>query len=154
MAEHLDAHRGSRRAADVLLFDGAVDMGHLPQVELAGEDNDVGKLGIELQGLNVGDVELRGEMDFLTDLAAIDEDGDVGGDDGGDAGIVGGVADAVHEFDVFVVDDGVDRQITLDTVFATHGGDFSQVVNGETIGRMCPHIEGFDAEIDGVGASF
>ena len=91
-------------------------------------------------------------MYFLTDLAAIDEDGDVGSDDGGDAGIVGGVADTVHEFEVFVVDDGVDRQITLDAVFSTHGGDFSQVVNGETIGRMCPHIEGFDAEIDGVGA--
>ena len=150
VAEHLDAHQLSAGAADVFVDDVAVDFLHLFQVELACQDDDVGEAGVEAQGLDIGDVELRGEVDFLSDAVAVVHDGDVGGDDGRDARLACGVADVAHEGDVFVVDDGVDGEVALHAVRVAGGGYLAQVVDGERAGRAGTHVEVLDAEVDGV----
>ena len=62
MTEHLDAHQLAAGTADVLLHYLAVYVGHLVHVQLAGQHHHIGKLSVELQGLDVRDVQLRGEV--------------------------------------------------------------------------------------------
>ena len=151
VAEHLDAHGAAGGSAEVFADDAAVDLRHLVQVEFARQHHDVGIAGIEAQGLGVGDVELGGEVHLLPDVVAVGQDGHVGGDDGRDAGGPGGVADAAHQGQVVLVDDGVDGEVTLHPRCLTAGDDVGQVGHGEAAGGVGPHVEGFDAEIDGVG---
>ena len=130
--------------------DGAVNLRHLLQVQLAGQHDDVGELGVEAQGLGVRDVELGAEVHLLSDAAGVGHDGHVGGDDGGDARLVGGVDDGAHQRDVLVVDDGVDGEVALHAVFATGAGYLLQVVYAERAGRAGAHVQVLDAEVDGV----
>ena len=87
-------------------------------------------------------------MHFLPNAATIAHHGHVAGNDGGDTGLVGSVANAVHKFDVLVVNDGVHRQVALHTLHFTLPGNVAQVVNGKPARAVCPHIQGFDAEVN------
>ena len=71
VAEHLDAYELALGSADVLLLYLAIDGCHLVHIEFAGKHHDIGKLGIEAQRLNVGDIELGGEMHLYADAVAI-----------------------------------------------------------------------------------
>ena len=62
-----------------------------------------------------------------------------------------GVADASHEFQVLVVDDGIDGKVALHAVRVAGGGNLLQVVHGEGVGGVCPHVKVLDAEVDGIG---
>ena len=85
VAKHFEAYGLAFRASDVALADGPMDGADLIQIELAGQDGHVGKAGVEGQGFDVGDVELGGEVDLLTDVGGIVHGGHVGGDNGRDA---------------------------------------------------------------------
>ena len=132
-------------------MDGLVDMAHLVHIELARQYGHVGKLGVEAQGLDVGDVELGGEVDLQADLPAVAHHGHVGGNDGRDTRLARRIEYLAHRGEVVVVDDRVDREVGLDLVLGADGDDLPQVANVEVIGRMGPHVEPAHAEIDGVG---
>ena len=87
-------------------------------------------------------------MHFLPNAATIAHHGHVAGNDGGDTGLVGSVANALHEFDVLVVNDGVHRQVALHALHFTLSGNVAQVVYGKPTGTVRPHIQGFDAEVN------
>ena len=150
VAEHLDADALTRRAADILLADVAVDFRYLLQIQFTRQHNHIGKLGIEAQGLDITDVELGAEVYFLPYLAGVGHHGHVGGDDGRDAGLLGGTHDGTHQGDVLVVDDGVHGEVALHAVLVARTGYFAQVVDGERIGRTGTHVQVLDAEVDGV----
>ena len=82
VAKHFEAYGLAFRASDVALADGPMDGADLVQIELAGQDGHVGKAGVEGEGFDVGDVELGGEVDLLTDVGGIAHGGHVGGDNG------------------------------------------------------------------------
>ena len=77
----------------------------------------------------------------------------VGGYDGGDASLVRGIADGLHQFKVFVVDNRIDGQVGFHTARCTLRGDVAQVGKGEFARGMGAHIQCLNAEIDGVGSS-
>ena len=85
MAEHLNAHGLARGARDALAVDRGADVRHLPQRQLAREHDDVGKLRVKAQSLDVRDVELRREVHLDAELPAALHDRNVGCDDGRDA---------------------------------------------------------------------
>ena len=153
MAEHLDAHTLSAWSAHILLFYLPGNLGHLCEIELTCQHHHIGKLCIEFQRLYITDVELGGEMHFLTDAAAVVHHGDITGDNGSDARLVCGIDDGVHGVDVLAVDDGVDGEVGLDAMSLALGGDMPEVVDGERVGGVGTHVELSDAEIHGVGTS-
>ena len=152
VAEHLDADGLPHRPADVPCQDLSVYLLYLLHVQFARQDGDVCKLCIELQGIDVRDVQLRGEVYLYARLPAIHHHRHVAGDDGGDAGGLGGIDDAVHRLDIFAVDDGIHRQIGLDALCLARPGNLLEVVDGEVVGRVGTHIQLPDAEVHGVGS--
>ena len=131
VAEHLDADLLARRAADMFGLHLAVDLGHLVHVQLTRQHHDIGKLSIEAQGPDIGDVELGGEVYLLSHAVTIGHHSHIAGNDGRDARLMGCVDDLVHQGDILTIDDGVDREIALDAMLLTGGGHFLQVVDGE-----------------------
>ncbi len=91
-------------------------------------------------------------MHLLPDGVAIVHHGHIAGDDCRDAGLLGGIDNLVHQRDVLVVDDGVDRQIGLYTMTVALAGYVAQVVDGKRAGRMGAHVQLLDAEIHRVGS--
>ena len=134
VAEHLYAHGLAAGSADGLLGYLAVDVGHLVEVELACEHHHIGEMGVETQGFDVGDVELRGQVNLHSNLAAVGHNGHVAGYHRRDMGFEGGIDDGSHHADVVVVDDGVDGEIGLDAVGVARGGYEVEVVDGEVVG--------------------
>ena len=151
MAEHFDADEFALGATDVLFFNLSVDVGHLFHIQFARQHDHIGKACVEFQGIDVRDIELRGEVNLYTHLVAVGHHGYVAGDNGTDSSLFGGIDNLVHRTEVFAIDDGIDRQIALDVMFGARGGNLPQVVDGEMIGRMRPHVELTDAEINRVG---
>jgi hypothetical protein len=90
-------------------------------------------------------------MNFLSDASGIAHHGHVGGDDGGDTCLVSSIDDAMHELHIFVVDDGVHREIGMYMMFVAGLRYLAQIVDSERVCRVRPHIESSDAEIYGVG---
>ena len=151
MAEHFYAHEVAARAGDVLLFNLLMNVGHLLHVEFARQYHHVGKLGVKLQGLDVANIELRGEVHLHSLLAAVVHHRHIRGDDGRDAGFCGGIDDAAHVGQVTVVDKGVHREVGFHTLLIASLGDFAQILDIEVVGTVGAHIELPDTEIHGVG---
>ena len=152
MAEHLNAHGLARGARDALAVDRGADVRHLPQRQLAREHDDVGKLRVKAQSLDVRDVELRREVHLDAELPAALHDRNVGCDDGRDARGLRGRDDFAHGGKVTVVDDGVDGEVAFDAMLAAEGRDLIQVVDREAARRVRSHVERTDPEVDAVGA--
>jgi len=108
----------------------------LVHVEFTGQHAHVGKPGIELQGLYIGDIELGGEVHLHAHLTAIGHYGHVGGNDGRHAGLLGGIYDLPHGVEVLVVDNGVDGEIALDAVLVAGLGNLVQVVDIKVVGTV------------------
>ena len=121
VTEHLDTNLLARRTTDMLGLYLSIDLGHLLHVQLAGEHNDIGKLSVEAQRLDVGDVQLCGEMHLLPHPITIGHNGHVGSYHGRDTRLFGSIDDLVHQRDVLTIDDGVHRQVTLDAMLTTGG---------------------------------
>ena len=153
VAEHLYPYELAPRAADLLALDDVVDVAHLGEIEFTSQHHDVGKAGVEAEGLGVADVELRAEVYLLPDGVAVAHHGHVAGDDGRDAGVVGGIDNLAHERHVLVVDDGVDGEVALNAVCGGSGGYLAEVAEGEGAGRAGTHVQVAYAEVDAVGTS-
>ena len=151
MTEHLDAHGLSMWTTDILLHYLPVYLRHLVEVQLAGQHHHIGKVGIEAQGLDIGNIELGGEVYLLPYLGAVGHHRHIGGDDGADASLVCGIHHLPHRGHVAIVDDGVEGEIRLDAMFITCQGNLLQVVDGEGISGVRPHVELSDAEIHSIG---
>ena len=136
VAEHLDAHQLALRSADVLLLYLLEDVSHLVHVQLARQDNNVGKLSVELQSLGVADVELRREVNLYAHLTAVAHNSHVGSYHRRDASLLRRVDDLVHQLHILVVDDGVHGEIALHAVLCADGCYLVQVLNSEMVGRM------------------
>ena len=111
------------RTADILFAYAFINCGHLLQFQLAGENYDVGKLSVEPQCFDVRDIELGGEVYLLLNLLAVLQHSHIAGYDGGDGSFLGRIADRAHQGQVFTIDDGVDREVTLYSGLIAFGGN-------------------------------
>ena len=150
MGEHLDTDGLTSRTDDGLLDDRLMDGSDLIHIQLTCQDHDVGELCVEAQRLDVGDIELGGEVDFDTDTTCVEHRGDVGSDDSRDVSILRRVDDLAHELKVFVVDDRIDGEIALDIMLTADRRDLIEVFGGEVIRTLRAHVEAFDTEVYGV----
>ena len=133
MGEHLDTDGLTSRADDGLFDDRLMDGSDLVHIQLTCQDHDVSELRVEAQRLDVGDIELGGEVDFDTDTTRVEHGRDVGSNDSRDVGSLRRVDDLTHECKVFVVDDRIDGEIALDVVLAADRRDLMEVFGGEVI---------------------
>ena len=145
-----DPDRLAGRAADVLTYDGVVDLPDLIEIEFAGQHDDIGKLGVETQGFGIGDRQLRGDMDFQTDFAAVHYRRHVGSDDrvhscGG--GCIQGLA---HRLEILLIEDYVEGHVALDPGLAADAHDLGKVFRAEIVCRVAAHIQMPHPEVDGV----
>ena len=124
------------------------------EVQFARQHGHIGITGIEAQGLDVGDIELGGEMHLLPYFATINQHCHIRSYHGGNAGLERSITDATHHHHIIVVNNGVHREISLHSPLGAHGGYLAQVGYGETTGRMGTHIETLDAEIHRIGTGF
>ena len=150
MGEHFDPHGFARGAADALLRDLAGDVGHLLEIQFAGEHHHVGPLGVELHGLTVGDVALGRDVDFDPRAVGVEDRRKVGGDDCIDPFAAGCVDQPVGVVQLLVVEDRIDREVAFDAGPFRDADDPAQVFDGEVRRRAGPHVELPDPEIDGV----
>ena len=111
MAEHLDAYEFAARSCDMLLFYLLVDGANLVHIELACQDHNIGKLGVEAQCLNIGDVELGREVNLHIPLAAIGHHRHVAGDDSRYFCLGSSIDNGTHGVKVFTVDNGIDGEV-------------------------------------------
>ena len=70
-----------------------------------------------------------------------------------DAGLARRLEQLAHRFQVFVIEGYVDRQIALDARLAAYPAHLGKVFHRKIVGRMRPHIQIADAEINRVGAA-
>ena len=77
VAKHLNLDRLPARAADSLADDGGVYLLDLVKVKLAREHYGVGKLRVESNGLNIGNVGLSGDVDFHSPRPRIEDGGNI-----------------------------------------------------------------------------
>ena len=126
-------------------------MFHLGHCKLSGQHANVGKLGVELQGLHVRDVELGRQMHLHAHLTAVGHNGHIGSDDSTDARYASGINDLSHGIEVVIVNDGVDRQISLHVVLLADGNNVVQIIEREVIGAVRPHVELPHTEVYRVG---
>ena len=73
-------------------------------------------------------------------------------DAGGDRSGLGSIDDFAHQAQVFVIDNGIDREVALHAVVTADRGNLMEVFGGEVVGTLGAHIEAFDTEVDGVCA--
>ena len=140
----------------MLLDDVTVDVSHLLHVQFTGQHNDIGKLRIKAQCLNIRDVQLRRKVNFHWKwevASTILHDGHVTGDDGRNTGLAGRIDDVVHLRDVLAIDDSVHRQVRLHAMLTADGRNITEVVDGKCRRRPSTHVQFLDAEVDRVGTS-
>ena len=152
MTEHLYAHQLTTGATDMLFLNLTIDLGHLVHTQLTGQHHHIGKLCVELQGLNIRDVQLGREVHLHTHLATVGHHGDVASNDGRYLCLDGSIHNLMHGLDILTIDDGVHSEIGLHASLITGGGDIAQVINRKVIGRMGAHVQLLHAKIHGIGS--
>ena len=68
-----------------------------------------------------------------------------------DSGFLGCIDNGMHQWNIFIIDNRVDRQVTFHPVFITRTGDLPQIINRKRIGRTGTHVQVFYTEIDRIG---
>ena len=131
----------------MFVLNTTINLCHLTDIKFACQDNHIGKLRIEAQGLYVGDVELRAEMHLKAYLATIGHHSHIAGNDSTDVCLQSCIEDTAHERQVLSINNGIDCQITLHATASAFGSYAMQVINSEGTSRMCPHIEILYTEI-------
>ena len=77
MNEHFEADQPARRPRDILLPDFIGYFMNPPQVHFPGHDHHIGKPGIKLHRLKIGDVDLSRNMHLHSDRPGIQNDRDI-----------------------------------------------------------------------------
>ena len=153
VTEHLDAHRLTTRATDMLILNMLKDLSHLLHLQFTSQHHHISKLGVELQGFRIRDIQLGAQMHLLPHPAAILHHRHVAGNHGRDTRLLSCINNLTHQFQVFLVNNSIDSEIAFDTLGGTRGSYFVQIIDGERRGRMGSHVQFLDAEIDRVGPS-
>src|SRR5574344_1806340 len=92
-------------------------------------------------------------MDLLAYLAAILHNGYIAGYYGTYTCLVGCINNLTHKRNIFLVDDGINSKITLQSVFMTRCGNLLQVGHCERVSRMSTHIQLLNAEVNTISSS-
>ena len=147
VSEHLYTHKLTGRALDAVPQDGLVNILHLVQIQFPGQDDHIRKLGIEAQRLHIGYAQLRGDMHLHTYLTAVHYRSHIRSDDRVHAGRLRRVQCPVRRFNVFLIKDNVQCQVSLDAILPAYSDNLRQILRLEIIGRMRTHIQIADPEI-------
>ena len=161
MAEHLNTHRLTHRTFNAFLLDCIIDLAHLFQVQFTRQYYHIGKLRIKLQGFSIADIQLSRQMYLLSHLVTVSHHSHIGSNHGTHApadfgfkcvgnGFLGCIHNLAHQFDVLIIDDRIDGQVTLYPMFITHLCDLTQIINSKRAGRTGAHIQTLNAKIDGI----
>ena len=153
VAKHLNAYQLTAWTSDVLLLYLSVYLRHLIHVEFSGQYHHVGKLGIEAQGLDVGDVELSREMHLHALLSAVSHNRYIAGYHRRDASLACRIYDGAHGVEILAIYYGIYGEVRFYIVFVADSSNLLQVVNGEVVGGVRSHVELSDAEVHRVGTS-
>ena len=135
----------------MLLLDVAVDRRHLIHIQFACQHHHIGELRVELERFSIGDIELGGQMHFLSDAVGVLHDRNIGSDNGIDTDGVRRIHYLAHQRQILGVHDRIDRQVGLHARLAAYRHDVRQIGSGEVRRRAGTHIEVLDAEIDARG---
>ena len=153
VAKHLDAHLVAVRTAHIVFHDSLVHRLHLVHVEFARQHLHISPLGVVAHRLAVAHVHLRGNMHLHINGAGVENGGHVAGDDCRHFCLFRRIHDAVHIFNVFLVDDSVHGEVALHVVLLAPSRYGVQVVEGEVHARTAAHVQILNAEVDGVGTA-
>ena len=113
MGEHLYLHTPSGWPAYILAVNDSLDFLDLVEGQFPCQNNHVRKLGIETQGLGIGNAQLSGNVHLKADLAGIDYGRHVRCNDCRDACFSGCPESLAHIFQVFVVEDNIECKVSL-----------------------------------------
>ena len=134
VTEHLYPHQFAHRTLNLLFLDSFIDFPYLFQVQFTRQYHYIGKLRIELQCLHVTDVQLGRKVYFLPHLIAVSHHRYIGGNHRADTGFLGRIDNPTHQFQVFIINNGVDGEVTLHSVFVTDTGYLPQIIDGKRAG--------------------
>ena len=109
----------------MLLFYLTVDFCHLVHTKLTGKHHHISKLGIELQGFHIGDIQLCAEMHLHPLLTTVGHHRDIAGNDGRYLCLNGRIHDLMHRLDILTIDNRIHGEISLHACLITSGSDFT-----------------------------
>ena len=136
MTEHLNAHLLAAGAADMLLLYLTVDVSHLLHLQLTGQHHHIGKLGVELQSLDIRDIQLGREVYLHSHLTAVGHHGNITSNDSRYLCLDGSIHNLVHRLDILTINNGINCEIGLDASLVTGGCYLAQVVNRKVVGAF------------------
>ena len=152
MTEHLNAYLLTTWSANILLYNMAMNLCYLIKIQFSSQYHYICKLCIESQCFYVADVELSTEVYLLLDATSISKYGDIHRNHRTDASFFSCINNGMHLIYVIIIDNGVNRKVTLDTMLVANGSNLAQISYGERVGRMGTHIELSYPEIYRVGS--
>ena len=129
MAEHFDAQQLALGTAYILINDDLVDCRYLVHIQFTCKHDHIGELGIELHRLAVAYVKLCRQMHFYAHSVTVLHDSHVGCDYRRDTALLCRINNFLHHRNVILIDDGIDRQIALYTMFVTYLRNLTQVID-------------------------
>ena len=147
MTEHLYPDKFAMRTTHILFHYLLIYITNLPHVEFTCKHNNISKLGIKLQSLNIGNVQLGGKMNLLPHLTAICHNRHIGSNHSRDVGLLSSIDNLTHSGKILAIDNSVDRKITLKPVLMAYTSNILQVFYTEIIGRMRTHVQFANAKI-------
>ena len=128
-----------------------INLGHLFQIQLTGQYYHICKLRVEFQRLRIGDIQLGGKMYLLPYLTGIIHHCHISCNYRRNYRFLGRIDNGMHQRDIFIIDNRIDRQVALHPVLVTRTGYFPQIINRKCISRTGTHIQVFYTEIDRIG---
>ena len=146
--KHFNLNKFALRSANILLADGAGNGGHLVKIQLAGGYHHIAELREKPHGFYIGDIQLGRCVNLNTFRACVLQYREVAGDNGRQLGFGSRVNNAAHEVELRIIDNGVHRQVRFQAVLLADAHNAVQVADGEVVGRVRPHIQILDTEID------
>ena len=153
VAKHFDAHLLSVRSAHIIFHNGLMHSLHLVHIQFARQHLHIRPLRIVAHGFAIAHIHLCGNVHFHIYGACIENGGYVAGYDSAHPSLFGGIHYAVHIFNVFLIDDGVHSEVTLDMVLVAPCGYGVKVADGEIHARTAPHVQSLNPKIYSIGAT-
>ena len=136
MTEHLNTNLLAHRTTDILLLYLFVDMLHLIHIQFTSQHRNISKAGIELQRFRIGNIQLGRKMNLLAHFITIAHHSHITCDDSRDASLLSSIDNLLHRGNIIIIDNGIDGEISLDTMLIAGSSDLTQVIDGKMIGRM------------------
>ena len=91
-------------------------------------------------------------MYLLSYFITVSHDCHIGRNDRTDTCFFCRIHNFTHQGNILIVNNGVNGQVTLYSMFITYFGDFTQIVYSKSARRTRTHVQAFNTEIDGIGS--